>query len=93
MMKIKRSEYIAISKSIIRKLYSCGCWGEGSLYEDNLKDGFPPEERGKIVDVANALVRQGILCKKSKKYGLKYFLNTERREKINEILGIKEGLM
>ena len=84
--KIPRSKYIQISKVLIKKLYKTGCWGKGSLYEDNLKDGFPPEDKGKVLDVANALVKQRILCKKPKKYGYKYYLNSERRTKIEEII-------
>ena len=84
--KVTKGDYIKISKSLIRKLYKLGCWGKGSLYEDNLKDGFPPEDKGKVLVVANALVKQRILCKKSKKYGFKYYLNLERRDKINQII-------
>ena len=87
-MKITRSDYILISKALIRKLYMTGCWGKGSLYEDHLKDGFPPEEKGKVLIVADALVKQRIICKKRKLYGFKYYLNTERRDKIRQILGI-----
>ena len=87
-MKITRSDYILISKALIRKLYMTGCWGKGSLYEDHLKDGFPPEEKGKVLTVADALVKQRIICKKRKLYGFKYYLNTERRDKIRQILGI-----
>lgn len=84
-MKITKSDYIRISKTLVRKLYKLGCWGKGSLYEDELKDGFPSEEKGKVLVVANALVKQKILCKKSKKYGFKYYFNSERRDKIDEI--------
>ena len=87
-MRITRSDYIIISKAIIRKLYMTGCWGKGSLYEDHLKDGFPPEEKGKVLTVADALVKQRIICKKRKLYGFKYYLNAERRDKIRQILGI-----
>ena len=86
-MKITRSDYIAISKAILRKLYITGCWGKGSLYEDNMKDGFPQGEKGKILAVADALAKQGIICKKRKLYGFKYYLNAERRDKIRQILG------
>lgn len=85
-IKTTKSDYIKISKSLIRKLYKLGCWGKGSLYEDNLKDGFPPEDKGKILIVANALIKQKILCKKPKKYGFKYYLNKEKRNKINQII-------
>ena len=85
-VKVTKSDYIKISKSLIRKLYKLGCWGKGSLYEDNLKDGFPSEDKGRVLIIANALVKQGILCKKPKKYGFKYYLNLERRDKINQII-------
>ncbi|MBS3090206.1 hypothetical protein J4433_00370 [Candidatus Pacearchaeota archaeon] len=90
MVKILRSEYINISRVLIRKLYKSGCWGKGSLYEDELKDGFPQEEKGKVLVVAHALIKQGILCKKPKKYGFKYYLNMERKNKIDEILGLRK---
>lgn len=87
-MKITRSDYIIISKAILRKLYITGCWGKGSLYEEHLKDGFPQNEKGKVLIVADALVRQGLICKKRKIYGFKFFLNPEKRDKIREILKI-----
>ena len=83
--KINKSDYIRISKSLIRKLYKSGCWGKGSLYEDELKDGFPSEDKGKVLSVADALVKQRILGKKPKKYGYKYYLNQERKDKIDQI--------
>jgi hypothetical protein len=55
------------------------------LYEDELKDGFPGQQKGNVQEVADSLVRQGILLKKSKKYGWKYYLNKKRRNKIEEI--------
>jgi len=84
--KIKKSDYINISRSLIRKLYKLGCWGKGSLYEDRLKDGFPLEQKGMVLAIADSLVKQNILCKKPKKYGVKYYLNMERIDKIKEII-------
>ena len=87
-MRVLRSEYINISKILLRKLYKTGCWGKGSLYEVHLKDGFPQEDKGKVLVVADALVKQQILVKVPKKYGFKYYLNSARRDKIKEILKI-----
>lgn len=84
--KITKSEYIKISKTLISKLYKLGCWGKGSLYDDNLKDGFPNKDKGKVLIVADALVKQNICGKKIKKYGWKYYLNIKRLDKIKEIL-------
>lgn len=56
------------------------------MYEDKLKDGFPAGKKGLVLVVAKVLVQQEILVSKPKKYGKKYFLNVEQREKIEEIL-------
>ena len=68
------------------KLYKLGCWGKGSLYEDNLKDGFHDKDKGKILTVADALVKQDICGKKRKEHGWKYYLNMKRIDKIREII-------
>ncbi|VVB81576.1 Uncharacterised protein [uncultured archaeon] len=86
MAKIERSTYIRISKTLLRKLFRTGCWGAGSMYEEHLKEGFPKEDADKAILVADALVRQGILGKKRKLYGFKYFLREEMYEKIMEII-------
>ena len=82
---MKKSIYIRISKTIIQKLYSAGCWVARSLYEDNLKSGIK-EDGNDIKKVLDALCRQRIICSKPHKYGVKYFLNSERRDKIGEII-------
>ena len=82
---MKKSQYIRISRTIIQKLYANGCWGKGSMYEDNLKRGI--EEAGNdIALVLKALVKQGIIQSKPHSFGKKYFLNPERRKKIGEII-------
>ncbi len=48
MTKIKKSEYIKISRTLVRKLYDETCFGKGSLYVENLKRGFPKEYVSKV---------------------------------------------
>ena len=84
MPKIKKSEYIKYSRTLVRKLYSTGCWGAGSMYEDNLLDGLPDKSIGR--KVLDALIKQRIIIGKKKKYGHKYYQNTERMDKIKEIV-------
>jgi hypothetical protein len=84
MSKIKKSEYIKYSRTLVRKLYSTGCWGKGSMYEDNLLDGLPDKTIGR--KVLNALIKQRIIIGKKKKYGHKYYLNTARMDKAREIV-------
>jgi len=86
MVQVKRSEYIKLSRTLVRKLYDETCFGKGSLYLDNLKRGIPPEYVGKVETVLNALVKQRICGKKRKEHGWKYFLNIKRLDKINEII-------
>lgn len=84
-MKIRKSKYIQISRIIVRKLYEETCFGKGSLYLETLKSGIPPEHLDKVEKVLDALVKQRICGKKKKEHGWKYFLKTERLDKIKEI--------
>jgi len=89
-VKVHKSDYIKYSRFIVRKLYKSGCWGAGSMYEDNLLDGLPDKSIGR--KVLDALIKQRIIIGKKKKYGHKYYLNTERGDKAKEIVkeqGIK----
>ena len=92
-MKVKKSEYIIISRAICRTLFKAGCFGKGSLYLDNLAKGATDREfsklqvtKNKIEIVVDALVKQKIVCKKKKEHGWKYYLNMERLDKIKEII-------
>lgn len=86
MVKIKKSDYIKISRTIIRKLFDLTCFGKGSVYIQVLKSGFPKDQLDKIDIVLGALVKQKICCKKKKGFGWKYYLNMERYSKIIEII-------
>lgn len=86
MVKVKKSEYIKLSRTLIRKLYDETCFGKGSLYINTLKKGIPNEHIDKVEAVLNALVKQKICGKKKKKHGWKYFLNMKRLDKIKEII-------
>ena len=83
-MKVRKSDYVYYSRFMLRKLYSSGCWGKGSMYEDNVLKGLP--DKGIAKQVLKALLKQKIIREKKKKYGKKYYLNDERREKIGEII-------
>ena len=86
MVKVKKSEYIKLSRTLIRKLYDETCFGKGSLYIENLKRGIPPEYLDKVEPVLSALVKQNICGKKRKEHGWKYFLKMERIDKIRELI-------
>ena len=85
MVKVKKSEYIRISRTIVKKLFDLNCFGKGSVYIHVLKYAIPKEDLDKVDIVLEALIKQKICCKKKKKYGWKYYLNMERYDKIMEI--------
>src|SRR3989338_6583358 len=86
MIKVKRSEYIRISRTIVKKLFDQNCFGKGSVYIHILKSGISKEDLDKIEIVLEALVKQKICGKKKKEHGWKYYLNMERYDKIKEII-------
>ena len=86
MTKVKKSEYIRVSRTIVKKLFDQNCFGKGSVYINVLKSGVSKEDLGKVEIVLEALVKQTICCKKKKQHGWKYYLNMERYDKIMEII-------
>ncbi|MBI2547774.1 hypothetical protein HYW21_00320 [Candidatus Woesearchaeota archaeon] len=86
MSKVKKSEYIRISRTIVKKLFDQNCFGKGSVYIHVLKSGISKEDVDKVEIVLEALVKQNICCKKKKEHGWKYYLNMERYDKIKEII-------
>jgi hypothetical protein len=85
-MKIKRSEYIRISRTLVKKLFDQNCFGKGPVYINVLKSGISKEDLDKVETVLEALVKQSICGKKKKKHEWKFYLNIERLDKIKEII-------
>ena len=86
MAKVKKSEYVKISRALVKKLYGETCFGKGSLYIETLKKGISKEYLDKVEVVLEALVKQNICGKKKKEHGWKYYLNMDRYDKIKEII-------
>ena len=106
MGKVKKSEYIRISRTIVKKLFDQNCFGKGSVYINVLKSGISKEDLDKVGIVLDAMVKQNICCKKKKESnaselrskrtrsqvtGWKYYLNMERYDKIKEIIKEKRN--
>ncbi len=91
MAKVKRSEYIRISRTIVKKLFDSNCFGKGSVYINVLKSGISKEDLDKVEIVLEALTKQNICCKKKKEHGWKYYLNMDRYDKIKEIIKEKDS--
>ena len=86
MVKVKKGEYIRVSRTIVKKLFDQKCFGKGSVYIHVLKSGISKEDLDKVEIVLEALVKQNICGKKKKEHGWKYFLNMDRYDKIKEIV-------
>jgi len=86
MVSVKKSEYIRISRTIVRKLFDLTCFGKGSVYIHVLTSGIPKEDIDKVETVLNALIKQNICGKKKKGHGWKYYLNMDKYDKIMEII-------
>lgn len=86
MAKVKKSEYIKIRRTLVKKLYDETCFGKSSLYIETLKRGIPNYYVSKVEVVLSALVKQRICGKKKKQHGWKYYLNIKRIDKIREII-------
>ncbi len=86
MVHVKKSDYIQISRTIVRKLFDLNCFGKGSVYIHVLKSGIPKDELDKIEVVLEALIKQKICFKKKKERGWKYYLNMDKYDKIMEII-------
>ena len=48
MAKVKKSEYIKISRVMVKKLFDETCFGKGSLYIETLKREIPKEYIDKV---------------------------------------------
>ena len=86
MTHTKKSEYIKISRTIVRKLFDLNCFGKGSVYIHVLTSGIPKDKSDKVETVLDALIKQNICYKKKKGHGWKYYLNMDKYEKIMEII-------
>ena len=84
MVKVKKSDYIKYSRTIVGKLYSQNCFGKGSLYEETICTGVPDKAVAK--EVLKALCKQKIVLKKKKKRGWKYYLDIKKLDKIKQIV-------
>ncbi len=88
MVKIDENEYHAISKAIIRKLYSANCWGNGHMLINRFKSGLPGHFRGDVNCVVEDLVKKEIILVYGRtKHGLAVYLNIKKKDEIDKIRG------
>jgi len=75
-----------IKKSLLRKLFYIGKWGNNHTNIDNLPKGFPKHIRGDVKSLAKDLIKKNILLAKPTSYGLEISLNPSKKQEIENIL-------
>jgi hypothetical protein len=86
-----KKEKIAIIKAeLLKKLRRRDNWGNSHTAFDDLPRGFPKDLRGSVKDIADDLVKDGLLLDKPTGYGRHVSLNPKRKAEIDRI--IKEVL-
>lgn len=71
-----------IAADILHKLFRKRKWGSSHTSIDNLHKSCPPHLKGKYVEVADELVKSGLILAKPTGYGVEVSLNPRRREEI-----------
>lgn len=76
----------AIRRKLLKKLYLHRIIQHKHTSFDNLPKGFPPHLRGEVKDVAEKLIKEGLLLSKPTSYGLEVSLNHDRIHEIEIII-------
>ena len=76
----------AIRRKLLKKLYMHRIVQHKHTSIDNLPKGFPPHIRGRVREVAEQLIKEGLLLSKPTGYGLEISLNHERIKEIEHII-------
>jgi hypothetical protein len=87
---MRKAKAVIIKAEILMKLYRCGNWGNSHTAFDDLPRDFPKDLRGSVKEIADDLVKEGLLLDKPTGYGRHISLNPRRKAEINGI--IKEAL-
>jgi len=69
---------------ILHKLAKKQKWGESHTAFENVAKGVPPHLKGSLKELAEKLVKEGLIIKKPTSYGLQISLNVEKSEEIKQ---------
>jgi hypothetical protein len=87
---LKKHVSMIIKAELLKKLYRRGNWGESHTSFDDLPKSFRKDLRGKVKDIAEDLIKEGLLLRHPTSYGTQVSLNPQRKVEIDKI--IKEVL-
>jgi len=72
-----------IQDLLLRKMHRIGAWGTHHISESNLQKSFPAHLRGKVIDEAEKLRKQGLLVKHPSSHDRQWWLNWNRKPEID----------
>jgi hypothetical protein len=75
-----------VIKTIITRLFSDRTIGGKHTAFENLVKGFPKHLRGEAKEIAEKLMRKGLITPKPTSYGMQVSLNPYRMTEIEEII-------
>ena len=87
-MKLSSEQYLKIKTVILRKLIIHNIWGAKHTNYEFVQKGLPKELRGFAKDVADGLIKNGILLSHPTSYGMQISLNPEKAKEIKAALDI-----
>ena len=87
-MRLSPEAYLKIKTVILRKLVIHSIWGAKHTNYEFVQKGLPKDLRGSAKDVADDLIKNGILLSHPTSYGMQISLNPERAKEIKAALGI-----
>jgi hypothetical protein len=83
---MKKSKTAIIKAELLKKLRRRGNWGNSHTAFDDLPRGFPKDLRGSVKEIADELVKEGLLQDKPTGYGRHVSLNPQRKAEIDRII-------
>ena len=75
-----------IKCKILHKLTRKGKFEHSHTALDNLQKGFPPDLKGRVKDMSQELIKEGIFYLKITGYGKQVSINIEKKEKIMDYI-------
>jgi len=80
-------DILKLKATMLKKLKRRGKWGDAHTSFDRLTAaGIPKHLRGETKNVANDLIKSGLVFSKPTSYGLEVSLNPKRRKEIDRII-------
>jgi len=83
---MKKDDAAIIKAEILKKLRRRDNWGNSHTAFDDLPRGFPKNLRGNVKDLADDLIKEGLLLEKPTGYGRHVSLNPRRKAEIDRII-------